>query len=408
MLRENPIVAASIGLDGGALRFAAFLLSALYAGAAGALYVHTIRVISPEALEFPVMVTCLTMAVVGGSTRIAGAILGAVLLVHLPEWLRVLNGFYLIAYGALLLGVTVLAPYGAIGGLERLRERLFPTSPPPAPRAIVPQPRPDKGEAGPVLEIIGLAKRFGGVEALAGIDLSLAGGEILGLIGPNGSGKTTLVNCVAGLYPPDAGSIRFRGAPIDTLPPHAIALRGVARSFQSGNLVADMTALDAVAMVRCAVSGGISLSRGLASPGRDRTLDAARGEAMHYLTLLGAAAVAMQPCGSLSTGAARRVEIARALALAPAVLLLDEPASGLDEVEQADLARSFAAMATGGVALLIVEHNMPFLMALAHRVACLDRGRIVAEGSPATIRDDRRVVETYLGLVDPVPPGKPA
>jgi branched-chain amino acid transport system permease protein len=410
VLRGNPIVAASIGLDGGALRFAAFLLSALYGGAAGALYVHTIRVISPEALEFPVMVSCLTMAVVGGSARIAGAIVGAVLLVHLPEWLRVLDGFYLIAYGALLLGVTVLAPYGAIGGLERLRERLFPTPPPQAPRAVAPKPRPDKGGTGPVLEIAGLAKQFGGIEALAGVDLSLGRGEILGLIGPNGSGKTTLVNCVAGLYPADAGSIRFRGAPIDALPPQAIALRGVARSFQSGNLVADMTALDAVAMARCAVGRRVSLRRALATLGRDRALDAARSEAMYCLTLLGAAAVAMQPCGSLSTGAARRVEIARALALAPAVLLLDEPASGLDEAEQADLARSLAAVATGGVALLVVEHNMPFLMVLAHRVACLDRGRIVAEGSPAAIREDRRVIETYLGLVvaPPGAPGEPA
>jgi branched-chain amino acid transport system permease protein len=168
-----------------------------------------------------------------------------------------------------------------------------------------------------------------------------------------------------------------------------------------------MTALDAVAMARCAVRHGVSLRRALATLGRDRAFDAARGEAMHCLTLLGAAAVAMQSCGSLSTGAARRVEIARALALAPAVLLLDEPASGLDEAEQADLARSLAALATGGLALLVVEHNMPFLMGLAHRVACLDRGRIVAEGSPAVIRDDRRVIETYLGLVDPEPPGVP-
>ncbi len=408
VLRENPIAAASISLDGGALRFAAFLLSAVYAGAAGALYVHTIRVISPEVLEFPVMVSCLTMAVVGGSTRIAGAIAAAVLLVHLPEWLRVLDGFYLIAYGALLLAVTVLAPYGAIGGLERLRERLFPSPPSPAPRAVAPMPRPGDGAPGAVLEIAGLAKRFGGIAALAGVDLKLGRGEILGLIGPNGSGKTTLVNCIAGLYPADAGSIRFRGSPIGALPPHEIARLGVARSFQNASLVPDMTALDAVAMARCAVNDGVSLRRALATLGRDRALDAARGEAMHYLTLLGVAALAMTPCGGLSTGAARRVEIARAVALEPAVVLLDEPASGLDEGEQADLARSLAAVAAGGVAVLVVEHNMPFLMALAHRIACLDRGRIIAEGSPGAIRDDRRVIETYLGLAVPPPLGQPA
>ncbi len=395
VLRASPLEAAAIGIDGGALRFAAFLLSALYAGAAGALYAHTIRVISPEALEFPVMVSCLTMAVVGGSLRIAGAILGAVLLVHLPEWLRFLDGFYLMAYGLVLLAVIVLAPSGAIGAIEWLRATLFPEPPcVPPPTAVLP-PRPTPA-ADPVLAVSGLKKNFGGVVALAGVDLAVARGEITGVIGPNGSGKTTLLNLIAGVHRADAGTIRLGGEAIGALPGYAIARRGIGRLFQSGQLAAGMSALDAVATARLAASGAVSLRRALGDLG-GAALEAARGEAMHCLTLMGAAASALEPCAALPAGIRRRVEIARALALQPTLLLLDEPAAGLAADERDDLARRLAALAQEGLALLVVEHDMAFLMPLARRIVCLERGRVIAAGSPTAIRADPRVIEAYLG-----------
>jgi branched-chain amino acid transport system permease protein len=343
------------------------------------------------------MVSCLTMAVVGGSGRIAGAVLGAVLLVHLPEWLRILDGFYLIAYGLVLLAFIVLAPSGAIGMAERLRAALLPERPGEKPSALALAPRPIPADAGPVLAVSGLAKHFGGVVALAGVDLAVARGEILGLIGPNGSGKTTLINLIAGIHRVDGGTIRLNGVAIGTLPSYAIARRGVGRLFQSGQLVAGMSALDAVATARLAASGAVSLRRALADLDGG-AMSEARGEAMQCLTLLGAAGCALQPCSALPAGTRRRVEIARALALQPTLLLLDEPAAGLAADEQDDLARHLAALARDGLALLVVEHNMAFLMPLAHRIVCLERGRIIASGSPAAIRADRRVIEAYLGL----------
>ncbi|MGQ0664652.1 MAG: branched-chain amino acid ABC transporter ATP-binding protein/permease [Pseudomonadota bacterium] len=402
IMRENAIAAAAIGIDTARLRFVAFLLSAAYAGAAGAFYVHTIRVISPEALEFPVMVACLSMAVVGGRTRIAGAILGAFLLVHLPEWFRFLEKYYLIAYGAVLLAMIVAAPEGIVGAIGRWRAWAAPEPPPLAPPAFpLPAPRPPAATRGPLLELEHVVKTFGGVRAVDDVSLALAEGEILGLIGPNGSGKTTLVNIVTGLYRADQGRVRLQGRDIARLPPHLIARLGVARTFQTINLVDDMTALDNVAVARAAAEG-LGLGAALATRRGDPDLARLRGQAMTLLDQVGAADIAMQPCGGLAHGVKRRVEIARALALDPALLLLDEPAAGLNAAEQADLARRLEALAAAGQTLLVIEHNMPFLMPLARRMICLDYGQVIAAGTPAEIRADARVIEAYLGAPEAV------
>ncbi len=392
VMRENDIAAMSLGLDIWHLRFVAFVLSAVYAGLAGALYVHTIRVISPEVLEFHVMVATLTMAVVGGRTGVAGAILGAFLLVHLPEWFRVLDKYYLIAYGAVLLAMIVAAPWGLVGALERLRARAFPEAPPRPPAAVPLVGREPRERAGPLLEVRDVALRFGGVRALDGVSLALERGEIFGLIGPNGSGKTTLVNCVTRIYAPQSGAIVFAGADLTRLAPYEVARRGIARTFQNVNLVDEMSALDNVAVARAGLERSL-VRRALAG---DR-LERARGHAMSLLERLDVAQVAMQPCGGLAYGLKRRVEIARALALEPTLLLLDEPAAGLNAAEQADLAARLHTLARNGLTLLVIEHNMPFLMPLAGRMACLDYGRLIASGTPAEIRAHPRVIEAYLG-----------
>ena len=397
-MRDNAVAAQAVGIDIRKLRFVAFVLSAVYGGAAGALSVHIVGVISPETLEFPIMVAALTMAVIGGRARIAGAILGAVVLIHLPEWLRGLEQYYLMAYGAGALAMIIVAPAGLIGALEGLRARLFPElpPPPPPPLALPARARPRDDTTAPLLAVAALSKSFGGVRAVDGIDFVLERGEILGLIGPNGSGKTTLVNMITGLYVPESGRIRFAGRDIAGRAPHLIAREGVARTFQNVNLVDDMTALDNVAIARIGAERA-GLRAALTSWGADRRLARARGHAMALLAALGADDVAMRACGALPYGTKRRIEIARALALEPALILLDEPAAGLNESEQADLARRLEDLAGSGLTLLVIEHNMPFLMPLAQRLICLDYGRVIAAGTADEIRRDPKVIAAYLG-----------
>ncbi|MBP2293572.1 branched-chain amino acid ABC transporter ATP-binding protein/permease [Azospirillum rugosum] len=376
LVRDDPLAAGTLGLDVGRLRLGAFALSAVYAGAAGALSVHTQRVVSPEVLEFPVMVSVLAIAVVGGRGRVAGAVLGAVLLVHLPEWFRFLERSYLIVYGAALLATIVLAPEGLTGLLDRLfppRKRVLPVAKAPPAVAI---------EGGPVLLVEGLRKSFGGVRAVDEVSLTLEAGTITGLIGPNGSGKTTVINLISGLERPDAGRILVAGRDLAGKRPDRIARAGIARTFQAVSLPEGATVLEAVAAARLE---------------RDRGVAAAEAHALWALERLGAADLALRPCADLPAALRRRVELARALARQPAVLLLDEPAAGLTDAEKAELAGHLRAIAAAGTALLVVEHDMGFLLPLAGHVLCLDQGRTLYDGPPAGVRSDAAVVAAYLG-----------
>jgi branched-chain amino acid transport system permease protein len=374
LMREDPIAAASLGIDTGRLRFAAFLLAAAAAGLAGALHAHFLGVVSPEAIEFPVMVACLSMLVVGGRLSVAGAVLGALLLVQLPEWLRFIGPWYLAVYGAALLAAIVFAPEGIAGVAARLAHAPLPRLPPPAaPRAM-----PRETPAGPLLSLDGVTKRFGGITALDRVDLDIAAGELVGIIGPNGSGKTTLVNAISGIVAPDSGALTFRGVPLAGRAAHRIARLGVARGFQTPRLLDDAAALDNVA---------------LGAHGRG---DAA-ALALYWLDRLGIGGLATRRCGDLPGGARRRVEIARALAVDPRLLLLDEPAAGLTPEEQDDLAMRLRLLNAEGLTILVVEHSVPFLKGLARRMVCLVEGRVVADGAPDAVTRDPVVIDAYLG-----------
>ncbi|MGF1627472.1 MAG: ATP-binding cassette domain-containing protein [Alphaproteobacteria bacterium] len=381
--RERPLAAAAVGIDRDRLRLVALLMSAGYGGAAGALYVHTTRVISPDALAFSILVLTLAMTVIGGRLSLAGAILGALLLTQIPEWFRFLDRYYLLAYGAAMLAMVVFAP----NGLAALVDRAVPKRAsgrgedrsPPAPASPPrPFPAPRDGEPLP-LAIAYLCKAFGGVVAVDVARLEVPPGQVCGIFGPNGSGKTTLLNLVSGFERADRGTIVAFGRELGRLPAFRRAETGIARCFQQAMLLDDRPVLENVAV---AVRGS--------------DLRAGRAAALPLLERCGLAALAEQPCRSLSFGQRRLVELARALAGRPRLVLLDEPAAGLADD---DLARLGAVMAASrDVTWLIVDHNTTFLAAVADRLVCLDRGAVIADGAPAAVLRDPAVVDAYFGI----------
>ncbi|MBT3932076.1 MAG: ATP-binding cassette domain-containing protein, partial [Rhodospirillaceae bacterium] len=347
VMRDTPLAVPAFGIDPGLLRLRAFLLSAAFGGAAGALFVHTNRVVSPETLGFGVMITCLTMTVVGGRFGILGAVIGALLLTHLPEWFRGLDEYYLVAVGVLLLAMVVFAPDGLASFFKFSGSTHTPISTPAQPGSTEYAPPVASGR--PVLEASNMSRRYGGVQALDGVDLALGAGEIVGLIGPNGAGKTTLANIITGIARADSGSIGSAGFDLTTATPTAIARRGIARTFQTPQLPDGLTVHEAVATAAANIGNTANKASSISA------------RATTAIATCGLTRIADARCGTLPHGLRRRVEIARALAGAPHILVLDEPAAGLAPPEQAEIAEILRTLAASGLAVLVIDHNIEFL-----------------------------------------------
>ena len=395
--REDEAAAAAVGINVPAQRMTSWVWSGATAAAAGALLAHYLTVFSPKDFFFDLTFATIVMLIVGGMGSVTGALLGTSLVTVLIEILRRLeNGFSLgpiafpqifgftqIGLCVLILAVLYRRPDGVLGFTEIAR--LFPKSARSPQDASCVESVAVGAAAGDLLEIKGVTKRFGGLTAVDDVSLSLRSGEILGLIGPNGSGKTTLLGCIAGNIAADGGSIRIAGREVRGAPAFVIARSGVARNFQSIRLFANLSVLENVKVA-------------VLQKHRDTSLRAAEAKALSLLAELRIDALADRRAGELAYGQQRRVEIARALALEPNFLLLDEPAAGMNETETDELLSILEWLTQRRrLGLLIVDHDMRLIMRLCHNIAVLNKGQLIAFGSPAEIQGSSQVREAYLG-----------
>jgi branched-chain amino acid transport system permease protein len=399
-MRDDALAASASGAEIGVLRMIAFVLASVYGGAAGVLYAGLIHYVAPETFSIANMFLLLAMVIIGGRQSLAGCVTGAVGLTIVQQELVNLAARAQLGYGLVVVLVVVFAPTGLAGVPGRVSGWLRRRRPGP-PMVVEPfQPLPAVAAvagSGVLLEVSGLVKRFRGVTAVDGVSLSVRPGEILGVVGPNGSGKTTLFNVISGLYRPSSGRVKLDDRVISGLRPYRISRLGVARTFQHLRLFRDLTARENLLVTLDRTRTWWSW-RYVAWPlGVWRHERSLRRSAAELLDRFGLAQFAAARPGTLPYGIQRRLELARAMAAGPRLLLLDEPAAGLNGEEQRQLAEIVRSVRDSGVTVVLIEHNMGLVMSLCSRVVVLDSGTVIAEGAPAEVARDPLVLEAYLG-----------
>jgi branched-chain amino acid transport system permease protein len=403
-LRRGLVASEAFGIQPSRVKLLVFVYAAVLAGLSGWLYAHFQRAVNPTPFGAQAGIEYLFIAVVGGAGYVWGSVLGAAIVVVLKE---ILQGYLpylfhgegqleIIVFGILLVVLLQLAPNGVWPWLTQ-RLPFKPPRKPINPSLALPPRVRIPADSHALLTIDHARKQFGGVIAVNDVSFSVGAKEIVALIGPNGAGKSTTFNLVTGVLAATSGGISVMGRMLDGAKPQEVTRLGVARTFQHVKLVADMTVLENVAI-------GAHLrgrAGALASMFRLDRADEARllAEAARQTKRVGLSAEVDTSAGNLSLGQQRIVEIARALAADPVLLLLDEPAAGLRHLEKRQLAKLLRELRDGGMSVLLVEHDMGFVMNLADRVVVLDFGTKIAEGAPEAVKANPEVIRAYLGAV---------
>ncbi len=389
-VRDNELAAGVAGIDIFRTKVAAFALCALLGGIGGGLFAGGFSYVSPDQFSFAESIVFLTMALLGGVASPIGAAIGTGLLILIPEWLRFLKsvpGLYLAIYGLFVILIVRFMPDGIWGFVQELITKWRAKAPPQIASPAL-QLVPAKTGGDMVLEVTGLSKHFGGLKAVDKVDLAVRRGSVHALIGPNGSGKTTTLNMLSGLYKTTAGKIVLDGTDVTDMPAHERTAAGLGRTFQNIRLFRSMTALENV------VIGAERPGNTLIGEGGQ---DALTQRAMSALTFVGLGGRANELVSSFSYGHQRLIEIARALAGNPTLLLLDEPAAGLNSSEKVELHDLLKRIAAQGLTILIIDHDMTLVREAAQHITVLNFGKRIADGESLAVLQHPDVISAYLG-----------
>jgi branched-chain amino acid transport system permease protein len=389
-VRDNELAAGVAGVDVFRTKVCAFALCAVLGGLAGGLFAGGFAYISPDQFSFAESIVFLTMSLLGGVASPIGSAIGTGLLILIPEWLRFLKsvpGLYLAIYGLSVILIIRFMPDGIWGFINAATDRFrHKVKLPEAVASLQLKPATVGGDM--VLEVTGLSKYFGGLKAVDGVDIAVRRGGVHALIGPNGSGKTTTLNVLSGLYQATAGKIVLDGTDITNMPPHQRTAAGLGRTFQNIRLFRSMTAIENV------VIGAERPDNTLIGTGDAAALTQ---RAVSALNFVGLGPRANELISSFSYGHQRLIEIARALAANPTLLLLDEPAAGLNSSEKLELHELLKRIAAQGLTILIIDHDMTLVSEAAQHITVLNFGRRIADGESLAVLRHPDVVSAYLG-----------